>query len=245
MTDSRDGSPRKGDDSVHPSIGDLRQTTGLETGGLALRGAFHPSPADAVPAFPDGGAAGTLVLLGFAGGIGWPAFAASPEAADGAPDRLDRWSRRMVDGLAARWSGMALYPFGGPPWLPFQRWARCAEPVFASPLGILIHPAWGLWHSYRGAVALRERLDLPARDAAASACESCVARPCLSACPVGAFTPGGYDVAGCAAHIASPAGIGCRAGGCVARRACPAGAERAYAAEEAGFYMENFLASRA
>ena len=31
-----------------------------------------------------------------------------------------------------------------------------------SPLGILIHPDWGLWHSYRGALAFRERLDLPA-----------------------------------------------------------------------------------
>lgn len=215
-----------------------------DTAGLAWRGAFHPAPADGVPVLPDGAPAGTLVLLGFAGGVGWPAFAGSSEARDGGPDRLDRWSRRVIDALAARWGGMALYPFGGPPWLPFQRWAQRAEPVFASPLGILIHPAWGLWHSYRGAVALRERLELPKRDASVSPCESCIGRPCLSACPVAAFSANGYDVATCATHIAAPQGNDCLAAGCAARRACPVGGEQVYGAAEAGFYMANFLASR-
>jgi hypothetical protein len=211
---------------------------------LAPRGAFHPVAADGVPTMPGGEVAGTLILLGFAGGVGWPAFAAAPEAADAAPHPLDRWSRRVIDGLAVRWGGMALYPFGGPPWLPFPRWARRADTVSASPLGILIHPEFGLWHSYRGAVALRERLRLPEPIVTPSPCDACVARPCLTACPVGAFTTDGYDVAACAAHIAMPAGADCMAG-CRARRACPVGAAHRYGAEEAGFYMANFRASRA
>ncbi len=212
--------------------------------GLLPRGAFHPTPDDAVPPFADAAPVGTLLLLGWAGGRHWPAFAASPEAHDGAKHPLDRWSRRVVAALAAEFSAMPLYPFGGPPWLPFQRWAQRAEPVFPSPLGILIHPEWGLWHSYRGALALRAILPLPPRPAAANPCESCVERPCLSACPVGAFSGAGYDVAGCEAHIASPAGEQCVARGCLARRACPVGAMYRYEAEEAKFYMRNFQASR-
>lgn len=214
----------------------LREMTAAS--GLALRGAFHPQPGDGI-------AGGTLALLGFAGGIGWATFAASPEAADGAPDPLDRWSRRVIDALAGTLGGTALYPFGGPPWHPFQRWAQRAEPVHPSPLGILIHPDWGLWHSYRGAIALPERLDLPPRDDRASPCDACAARPCLSACPVGAFSAAGYDVAACAGHIASAVGADCMIAGCAARRACPVAAAHYPGAAQAGFHMRAFRASRA
>jgi hypothetical protein len=212
--------------------------------GLAWRGAFHPDTADGVPSLAGGATADTLALLGFAGRAGWPAFAASPEAADGAPDPLDRWSRRVVTALADELGGTALFPFGGPPWLPFQRWAQRAEPVFASPLGLLIHPQWGLWHSYRGAVAFRDRFVLPAPSAAAHPCDSCDARPCLSACPVGAFTGTGYDVSSCAAHLGSAAGRSCMDEGCAARRACPVGAGHRYDEAASRFYMRAFLAAR-
>jgi hypothetical protein len=212
--------------------------------GLVWRGAFHPTAADGVPALPGGAPAGTLVLLGFAGRAGWPDFAASPEAADGARDPLDRWSRRVVTALAQAVGGAALFPFGGPPWLPFQRWAQRAESVFPSPLGLLIHPHWGLWHSYRGAVALPERLDLPPPPPAAHPCDACKERPCLTTCPVGAFRADGYDDAACAAHIAAPAGRACLDKACAARRACPIGAEHRYPDAAAAFYMRAFLAAR-
>jgi len=121
-----------------PSIDELRHAVRMS--GLAWRGAFHPQPGDAVPPLADGSPAGTLVLLGFVGGGQWPAFAASAEAGDGRPNPLDRWSRRLVDALAARCGAAALYPSDGPPWWPFQRWAMRAEAVHVSPLGILIHP---------------------------------------------------------------------------------------------------------
>ena len=211
--------------------------------GLALRGEFHPGPGDEVPAFGDGSPVGTLLLLGWTGPAQWPVFAGSPEALDALPDPLDRWSRRVVGSLAAAFGGAALYPFGGPPWHPFQRWAMRSEPVFVSPLRLLIHPDRGLWHSYRGAVAMRERLALPEQSTPASPCASCEAKPCLTACPVGAFTPGGYDIAACAAHLRSAEGADCCERGCLARRACPIGRENAYAPEQAAFYMRAFIAN--
>jgi ferredoxin len=202
--------------------------------GLAFRGAFHP---------PDETDAKTIVLVGFTGRQNWPAFTASPEAADNQPDPLDRWSRRVVTALAEDLGAKALFPFDGPPYPPFQRWARLAEPVHPSPLGILIHPDWGLWHAYRGALAFPDYLDLPEPDRRPSPCESCAARPCLSACPVGAFTTTGYNVPVCIAHIAAPPGSDCMDDCCRARRACPVGAAHRHGPEQAGFHMRAFRAS--
>jgi len=157
--------------------------------GFALRGAFHPVPEDGAPALSDGAPAQTVVLLGQTGGDQWPVFSASQEANDGLLDPLNRWSKRLIDQIAADLDGSAFYPFGGPPWLDFQRWALKAEPVHPSPLGLLIHPKWGLWHSYRGALGLRERFELGPREDGPNPCNQCSERPCLSACPVSAFAP--------------------------------------------------------
>lgn len=187
--------------------------------------------------------AATLVLLGWVGSEGWPAFANSPEASDGARNPLDRWSRRITDVIAAAVDAMPLYPFSGPPWLPFQRWAQRADRVFVSPLGILIHPDWGLWHSYRGALAFRERLDLEPTAPRASPCESCADRPCLTHCPVSAFSTDGYDAAGCRSHLSSSAGSACMTRGCLARGACPIGIAHRYEPQQAAFHMRAFRGS--
>jgi hypothetical protein len=212
--------------------------------GLAYRGVFHPAPADSVPSLPDGSPALTVVLLGWTGGVQWPVFAASPEANDGLPDPLNRWSRRIIDRIAIEIGGTAFYPFDGPPWLDFQRWALQAEPVQRSPLGMLIHPEWGLWHSYRGAIGLRERLDLPRRETVAHPCDSCRERPCLSACPVSAFAADRpYDSAACRNYLKDGT-ADCLTRACAARRACPIAPQMQYAEPQATFHMRAFLGNR-
>ena len=218
--------------------------TAIESEGLVCRGAFPVAAGDTVPPFDDGSRAATLVLVGNAGSGMWGAFVQSEEANDGGPDALDRWSRRIVSRLAQRLGGTAHFPFGGPPWLPFIRWAQRAGPVYPSPIGPLVHPDHGLWHAYRGALAFRERLDIPPRDNRPSPCTTCADRPCLSACPVGAFSANGYDVDGCAAHIASRAGAPCLGAGCLARHACPVGRDASYGAPQAAFHMRAFLDAR-
>jgi hypothetical protein len=204
--------------------------------GLSYRGAFHPV---------EGEAPGkTLVLVGFIGSENWAAFSGSPEAADGRPDPLDRWSTRVITAVAQSLGATPLFPFGGPRFLPFQRWAQRAEPVHPSPLGILIHPDWGLWHAYRGALAFAEHIDLPPPDCRPSPCNSCLARPCLTACPVGAFSPAGYDVPTCVGHISTSAGADCVTIGCRARRACPIGPQYRHIPEQAEFHQRAFLAAQ-
>ncbi len=210
----------------------------IRSTGLVPRGAVSLAEGERV-----GELAGlrTIVLAGMVGRDGWSAFAASPEARDGLDHPLDRWSRRLIEGLARELGATALFPFGGPPFLPFQRWAQRAEPVHSSPIGVLIHPYYGLWHAYRGALGFPEALFVPEPTAVPSPCESCIGRWCLRTCPVGAFSDAGYDVAACAGHLRSAAGADCMDGGCRARRACPVGAEHAYGPEQANFFMAAFL----
>lgn len=208
--------------------------------GLAACGALHLCAADGVPA-TRAGPATTLVLLGFEGSRQWPAFASSPEAQDGAAHALDRWSRRIIDDLARRFDALALYPFKGPPWWPFQQWARRAQRLEASPLGMLMHPRLGTWHAWRGALALAPLLDIPAAFSTPHPCARCDAKPCLSACPAQAVTEAGIDLPRCMSHLRSPEGATCRERGCLARAACPVGVEHRYEPPQLRFHMDAYV----
>ncbi|HEY3719711.1 MAG TPA: hypothetical protein VGL41_06165 [Roseiarcus sp.] len=106
---------------------------------------------------------------------------------------------------------------------------------------MLMHRDYGLWHSYRGALALQEELAPPVARSGKGPCESCAQRPCLSACPVSAFTAEGYDVARCREHLRGPGGRECLEGGCLARRACPVGQTYAHGPRQTRFHMRAFL----
>jgi hypothetical protein len=212
----------------------------LAAAGLLLRGGFRATPDDRLP---EG--AGTVLMVGNAGPALWRVFPQAPEANDGQPNGLDRWTRRVMTELARRHGARAILPFDGPPYAPFQRWAQRAEPVAPSPIGILIHPDYGLWHAYRGALVFAGALELPAPDDRPRPCDRCPDQPCLTTCPVGAFTGEGYAVGVCADHIAEPEGRDCVAGGCLARRACPVGAAYRYAPEQAAWHMRAFLGANA
>jgi hypothetical protein len=210
--------------------------------GLELRGAFHPERDELDVELPPSMTAGTFVLFGFTGSAQWHVFAGSVEARDGLPHPLDRWSRHALGPLAREFDALDFYP-NGTPQLPFQRLAARCEPVHPSPIGLLIHPQWGLWHSYRGALLLNERIGLPAVASSAPPCQSCAGKPCLSSCPVGAFRSDGFDLDTCVRHVRSAAGSDCREQGCRARRACPVGVEFSYREEQARFHMTAFLRS--
>lgn len=205
--------------------------------GLAVTGAFHPAEGDRAPA-----GVATLLLIGARNDAMWRVFTGSPEFTDHNPEPLDRWSRRVLETVAAAIGARALFPFGGPPYLPFQHWAARGEGAMASPVGMQVSPSRGLWMSYRGALGLPFRVPLGAPPAA-SPCIACPA-PCRSACPVDAFAGGSYDVARCVAHVTSAAGALCREGGCLVRQACPAGKGHAPPAPQSRFHMDAFIRAR-
>ncbi|WP_282607233.1 ferredoxin [Pelagibius sp. Alg239-R121] len=251
---------------------EIRQAAAQQ--GLLLRGGFHPDTDDTVPLLANGRRPSTILLLGNAGDGMWQAFRVSPEgqgdpgvpgqtssdqtssdqtssdqtSADqdtaGALGPMDRWSLRVISALADNLNAEAAFPFGGPPYFPFQLWAQRSEPLWPSPLGVLIHQTHGLWHAYRGALCFDVRIDIPSATGETSPCETCLDQPCLSSCPVAAFSGNGYDVPACATHLATPAGADCMELGCRARRACPIGVSSRYEPEQAAFHMRAFLTAR-
>lgn len=168
----------------------------------------------------------------------WPAFTASAEWLDGQANPMDSWSARVIGGWAQELGAQALFPFGGPPFSPFLSWARASGRVFTSPVGMLVAPGMGLLTSFRGALALSRAVEVP--PPVPSPCDGCAA-PCLTRCPVSALgTLRGYDVPACKAHLRT-AGEACLEGGCLARRACPAGAAHGRMAAHSAYHMRHFL----
>lgn len=214
----------------------------LDEHGLLPLGHFSPDEDEALPAIAADMPAASLVLIGHVGSSHWSRFTDSPEYLDGQPDPLDRWSRRIGDSLAACAGGRALYPFEGPPFHPFQRWAMRARALHASPLGILIDAEFGLWQAFRFALLLPEPVGEATVSVVTSApCDECVGQPCLAACPVGATTPAGFDHHACADHLLSHEHSACRNRVCVARAACPVAPQWRYQSSHARFHIDAFV----
>jgi hypothetical protein len=208
--------------------------------GLLYRGGFHP----ASRTLDFDGAVGTIVLIGNAGSAMWSPFLADPIAHDGEPDPLNRWIERIVDSAARTLDARPVYAHQGPPFLPFLTWAAQCDAVSPSPLGLFVHPDFGLWHAYRAALLFEATLALPALDRRPSPCETCADRPCTTACRVPGNDLIRDHVQGCAGS-GLPEGRDCRENGCGSRRACPFGQDHMYEPAHMRFHMEAFLRSGA
>jgi hypothetical protein len=220
--------------------------------GLVIRGGFNISAEDDVPDIDQDTETNSLILFGNAGSSIWPTFSASREYHDGLIDPMNRWSERIGSEFATELKGLALFPFGGPPYRPFIQWAKKAESLGNSRLGMLIHPDYGLWHAYRFAIALpgsfsefdmiSEKGNSPTSKYS-DICASCAEQPCLDACPVSAFSGEDYDVEGCYGFLRTNPNSDCRSHTCSARLACPEGLAFNYEEAHARFHMDAFFTS--
>jgi hypothetical protein len=204
--------------------------------GFTPLGWFEPAPEDGVP-----GGVQFVILIGNAGPGMFRRFSRERNPAI---DSMDEWTRETVDAFAADLDAKAIYPFDRPH-LPFLTWARRGGGGHVSPLGLNIHPVYGLWHAYRAALLFPVVFDLPRHSFGAHPCESCAAKPCLSACPVNAFDGKNYDVAACGQHILLDRAQSCDPGGCKARLACPVGKAFTYSPAQMAFHMKAFARERA
>ena len=193
---------------------------------------------------PRAGDARTAVVIGNGGGAFWTAFqrhlAADP-AAGRVADPLDAFTRQVVGEAIALLhdelgTARVVFPFELHPLaVSFVHLAECAGLGHRSLLGVLVHPEYGPWMALRAAVLVPFALPAPRPADGFDPCPTCVERPCIAACPVGAVGPGGWDVPRCAAHrIAVPEDCG---PGCHSRIACVYGREHRYPPDAMAFHQ--------
>ena len=211
--------------------------------GLHLRGITRLDPRE-IAALGLPADKPSIALVGNIGSSYWPVFVRSAEYRDGQPDSLDRWSRRVAETVAQEFPVQPVYPFEGPPFYPFQQWAQRAEALERSPIGIMMHPEYGLWHSYRFALLGNGFEVEPQRPMANSPCIECADKPCLQRCPVDAFDGKGYDVESCTGYLQQTPAAECHDTGCLARYACPVAPELRYTPAQGQFHLRAFLARR-
>ena len=202
----------------------------LEGHGLRISGITPPSADDNLPDW-----ATAIALISPKEPQFWSHFCGSPEWRDGRSDPVDRWSKRVLGEVAAAYDGVAYFPFGGAPFHPFYSWAIRSGAFCASPVAFLADGTAGLFTSFRGAIALR---DAPKVVLAPPPCATCLAKPCVTACPASALVPAGYDVAACHGYLAGTEGADCLNNGCAVRRSCPIGSSQRPPAQSAYFMSE-------
>lgn len=213
----------------------------LAAAGFLCLGDCAVHPADGLPN-PSGQDARQLVLIGSTGPSLWSVFSQSPEFCDGAPHPLDRYTKRVLTQIATTIGAIAVFPFEGPPYHPFQRWAtRCGE-FSRSPMGVLTHATYGPWAGFRAAFVTGRTRDYDTAATTPGPCETCTDKPCISACPANALSEEtGYDVPRCRSHLDADRTAGCWSG-CRARHACPVGQSHAQTPENGRFHMTSFIA---
>ncbi|PSL18487.1 ferredoxin [Shimia abyssi] len=201
---------------------------------LDILGGFHPN-GDRDPALTG---VGTLLLLGPREPGFWDAFSETPEYRDGTPNPMDRWSSRVITGLATAFNAHPFFPFGGPPYQPFFQWAVRSGRCHPSPISLLVHDTAGLFVSFRGALAFPQQIEIP--QPPENPCNSCVGKPCTTACPVDAFASDQYRIDACRTFLAQRDGADCMSQGCAARRACPVSARYGRLPAQSAFHMRAF-----
>lgn len=166
-----------------------------------------------------------LILIGHGGRRLWERVCAERSVSEHPIDEfvvrtVTAWFGAVAPGRALR----IVYP--GPTPVGLQQLGLLAGWHHPAPFMVGVDAEWGPWWAYRAAVLADTgfRASQPVdRD---SPCLACASRPCIAACPAGAMDDGDFALATCLAfrrRAASPCALTC-----LARLACPVGAEHRY-----------------
>ncbi len=188
-----------------------------------------------------------LVLIGHAGRAFWSALKA--RGLHGS-DPVDTFVQEQVGAWMARQPGeptwWLVFPGAAP--VGLQALGALAGWHHPSPFWVGVQAEWGSWYAYRAVVLVSEPWPLTLPQRAESPCLSCAAQPCVSACPAQALSGEPVQhragLQACVDHrlqAASPC-----ADRCLARQACPVGAEHRYTDEQTAYhYLQSLPALRA
>lgn len=182
---------------------------------------------------------GRLILIGNAGNTLWSAL---KNVDFTQPDPIDHFSIKTAQTFITDYLDDAhhqlLYPLAFN--VPLQQLGALVGWHHDSPLGLGIHAKYGVWFAYRVAFLVDAELPLERELPTASPCDSCVAKPCISSCPVGAVGEiGRFDIPTCAKHRLSE-NSPC-ANRCLSRMACPIGQAHRYPLEQIQYHYNHSI----
>ena len=109
-----------------------------------------------------------------------------------------------------------------------------------SKMSIGIHPEFGTWFAYRMVIAANTTFEQTTK-AIEQPCDTCPTKPCVAACPAGAVRETGFDLEVCMEER-TRSGSNC-AYQCLARLACPVGAEHQYQKSQINYHYGRSLVS--
>lgn len=181
-----------------------------------------------------------LVMLGQGGPGLWESIRADGFDSD---DPFDAYCKALVEGFVLALGAPdaeVVYPSDA--LLPLGRMAQHVGWGSPSPLGLTINHWYGPWLAHRIVFLIDAALPITDRASGPHPCTTCVATPCVTACPVGAVSvDAGFDVERCSAFRLqddSPC-----ADRCLARLACPIGTGFIYGDEQMAHHYRSGLAS--
>lgn len=170
-----------------------------------------------------------LILIGHGGRTLWEAVQASGIDSKNPIDEFSaqtatQWFAELCPGKSFE----IIFP--GSDRVGLQALGRLAGWHHDSPLRVGINDRWGTWYAYR--VVMLADSDLPPTppENTSSPCDVCDDTPCIAICPAGAVSRDAYSLENCVAYRKQP-NSPC-ATRCIARIACPAGAEHRYKDEQ-------------
>lgn len=123
-----------------------------------------------------------------------------------------------------------------------QRLGALAGWHHPSPFWVGVDAEWGSWFAYRAVVLADTQLALTPRRELPSPCDSCADKPCIAACPAGALASertGSWRLQTCLDFRKRPQSP-CE-DRCLARNACPVGAEHRYAEEQVAYHYRQSM----
>ena len=184
-----------------------------------------------------------LLLIGHRGRQLWQTLQARGMAGE---HPIDDFSRARATQLFAPGGALAghrfrvLFPSQQP--VGLRHLGELAGWHHDSPFRVGVHANWGSWFAYRAVVVTDTALPVTPRLQTASPCDSCSDRPCVSACPAGALAPD-FDLSACLNHRKQPDSPCLDR--CLARNACPVGAEHRYTEAQTSYhYLQSMPAIR-
>lgn len=171
----------------------------------------------------------------------WQSMKQDPGVNVEEPDPVDNYTMRAAGSVFGN-DAIIVYPVNRR--IPLRALGKLAGWHHDSPLGLGIHPVFGLWFAYRAVIMSRADFT-PLEDEfdgeAGSPCESCRDKPCITACPASAAIESGFEVQRCSDYrveLDSPCQFRC-----ISRLACPVGRAHRYVPDQMAYHYRHSLAA--